>query len=76
MHHYCEIGLLIERCPSLPINHRTTSTPYAAPVQHNLSDHKNKPYAAGTHGVKAVVNSDKITPINNKDVWSKGSGNQ
>jgi len=24
----------------------------------------------------SVVNSDKITPMNNKDVWSKGSGNQ
>jgi len=22
------------------------------------------------------VNSDKITPMNNKDVWSKGSDNQ
>jgi len=23
-----------------------------------------------------VVNSDKIAPIKNKDVWNKGSGNQ
>jgi hypothetical protein len=23
-----------------------------------------------------VVNSDKITPVKNKDAWSKGSGNQ
>jgi len=25
---------------------------------------------------RTVVNSDKITPMKNKDVWSKGSGNQ
>jgi len=25
---------------------------------------------------RSVVNSDKITPMNNKDVWSKGNDNQ
>jgi len=33
-------------------------------------------YALAPRWAPIVVNSDKITPMNNKDVWRKGSGNQ